>query len=62
VFMRCVQGFGGENHYDDLNVDGRIILKWIVNTSDGGMDRIDLAYCRDRWRDLVHSVMNIRVS
>jgi hypothetical protein len=27
----------------------------------GGMDRIDLAQDRDRWRALANTVMNIRV-
>jgi hypothetical protein len=26
----------------DLGVDGKIILKWIFKTSNGGMDWIDL--------------------
>ena len=28
----------------------------------GGIDRIDLAQDRDRWRDVVNTVMNLRVS
>jgi hypothetical protein len=36
------------NHLDDLNVYGRIILKWIFKKGDGGMDWIDLAVDRDR--------------
>jgi hypothetical protein len=33
---------------EDLGVDGRIILKWILRKWDGDMDWIDLA--RDRYR------------
>jgi hypothetical protein len=36
---------------EDLGVDGRIIVKWISKKWVGGMDRIDLAQDRDRWRD-----------
>jgi hypothetical protein len=45
----------------DPGVDGRIILKWIFKKWAGGMDWIDLAQDRDRWRALVSAVMNLRI-
>ena len=43
-------------------VDGRIILKWIFERLDGGIEWIDLAQDRDRWRTLLNEVMNLRVT
>jgi len=40
---------------------GDEILKWIFMKWDGGMDWIELAQDRDRWRDLVDAVMNLWV-
>ena len=59
-------GFWSKNlrerdHSKDPGVDGRIILKWIFRKWGGGMDWIDLAQDRDRWRAVVNAVMNIRV-
>jgi hypothetical protein len=48
------------DHLGDPGVDGRIILKWIKNW-DGGMDWIQPAQIRDRWRALVNAVMNLPV-
>jgi hypothetical protein len=50
----------GSDHLGDLRVDGRIILKWILKNWNGGMDWIDLAQVRDRWRAVVNAVMNLR--
>ena len=50
------------DHLEDLGVDGRIILEWILEKWDGGMDWIDLAQDRDGWRAVVNAVMNLRVS
>ena len=50
------------DHLEDPDVDGRIILRWIFRKWDvGGMDWIDVAQDRDRWRTLVNAVMNLRV-
>jgi hypothetical protein len=49
------------DHLGDTGVDGRIILKQIFKKWDGGMDLIELAQDRDRWRAVVNAVMNFRV-
>jgi hypothetical protein len=46
---------------EDPGVDGRTILKWIFERLGGGVDWINLAQDRDRWRALVNAVMNLRV-
>jgi hypothetical protein len=46
---------------EDPGIDGRIILKWIFDRMDGGIDWINLAQDRDRWRALVNTVINFRV-
>jgi hypothetical protein len=49
------------DHLEDPGVDVRIILKWTCEGWMGGMDWINLAQDRDRWRALVNAVMNLRV-
>jgi len=50
------------DHSEDPGIDGRIILRWIFRKWDaGGMDWIELAQDRDRWRALVNAGMNFRV-
>jgi hypothetical protein len=58
--------FGGKqlkegDHFKDRDVDERIILKWIYEQWDGGMDWIDLAQDRDRWRALINAVIKLCV-
>jgi hypothetical protein len=50
-------------HLEDPSIDGRIILKWICEGSngEGGIDWIDLAQDRDRWRAVVNAVMSLQV-
>jgi hypothetical protein len=46
----------------DPGVDGRTILKWIFERlNEGGIDWIELAQDRERWRALVNAVMNLRI-
>jgi len=52
----------GKTQPGRTGVDEKIILKWIFYKWDGGMDWIDLAQDRYRWRALVNAVMNLRVS
>jgi hypothetical protein len=49
------------DHLEDPDVDGRIILNGSSRSGMGGMDWIDLAQDRDRWRAVVNAVMNLRV-
>jgi hypothetical protein len=44
------------DHLEDPCVNGRIILKCIFKKWNGGMDWIQLAQDRDRWRALVIAV------
>jgi len=51
------------DHLGETSVDGKIILRWIFSKWDvRGMDWMDLAQDRDRWRALVNAVMNHRIS
>jgi len=49
------------DHWGDQGVDGTIIVRWVFSKWNGGMDWIDLAEYRNRWRALVNVAMNLRV-
>jgi hypothetical protein len=48
------------DHLEDLGKDGRIILKRIFLKWKVGMDWIDLAQDRVRWRAFVNTVLSFR--
>ena len=52
----------GRGHLENLDVDGRIILKLIFKKWDEGMDWIDMADDKERWRDFLSAVMNFWVA
>jgi hypothetical protein len=61
---RRIQSFGGDEEkrpLEDLGVDGRIILRWIVRKKNGGVEWVNLAQDRDRWRAVVNAVISLRV-
>jgi hypothetical protein len=45
----------------DPGVDGRIILKWLLEKWDVGMDWIDVDRSRDSWRAVVNAVLTLWV-
>jgi hypothetical protein len=49
------------DHLGHSRVGTWIIFKWIFKKWDGGMDWIELAQHRDRWRALVNALMNLRI-
>jgi len=49
------------DHLEDSGLDGKIILRWICKTWDGGMDWNVLGQDGDRWQALVNAVMSLRV-
>jgi hypothetical protein len=46
-------------HLEELDVDGKILLKWIFKNG-GGMEWFAVVHDRDRWRALVYAVMSLR--
>jgi hypothetical protein len=46
---------------EDQGVDGRMRSEWILERLAGSVEWIHLAQERDRWRDFVNTVMNLRV-
>jgi hypothetical protein len=53
----------GKDHLKDQGVDGRMGPKWTLGrlVGRGGVEWIQLAQDRDRWRAVVNAVMNLRV-
>jgi len=50
----------GQDHLEDVGVDGRIILKWIL-MGWVSMDWMDFAHDRDEWQAVMRTVMSFQV-
>jgi hypothetical protein len=62
--QKCIQHFGqrklkGRDHLGDQDIDGRIILKLILD--NWIVDWILLAQESDQWQAVVNTAMNLRV-
>jgi hypothetical protein len=52
----------GRDHSEDLGVDGRILLEWILRETEWKCENwIHLAQDRNQWQALVNTVINLRV-
>jgi hypothetical protein len=49
----------GKGQFGNVDVDGRTILKWILETGWGNVDGFDLAQDRDKWLAGVNTVTNL---
>jgi hypothetical protein len=55
----------GRDHSKDLLGGGKIILEWILGKQEGGgegADWIHVTQDKNQWRDLMKTVMNLRVT
>jgi len=55
-------GLSGRDHLEDPGIRWEDNIKMDLHYEDGGgMDSIDLAQDRDKWRALVNTVMSLRL-
>ena len=57
AYSALVENLREGGHLKTPGVNGRIILKWIFERLDGGIDWIGLDQDRDGWRTVVNTVM-----
>jgi hypothetical protein len=64
MHKRVLSGNRNEgDHLEDPDVDDRIVLKLILNKSDGGgIDYICLVQDRDKWWDVLNKIISLWVA
>jgi hypothetical protein len=61
AYRTLVESQKERHHWEDQDLGGWTILKWILEIGWDGVDWMDLAQDRDQWRALVNTVLNLRV-
>jgi hypothetical protein len=51
-----------KHHSEDQGIEKKMRSEWILGRLTGGVEWIQLAQDRDRWRTLVNAVMNLPVA
>jgi hypothetical protein len=46
---------------ENLGLDGKVVLEWMLGKCARRYGMVDLAEDRDHWRAVVNTVMNLRV-
>ena len=59
--LLCCRNLKERHHLEGLDIEGRIILKWILKKYEGWHGLGSSAQDRDKWRAFVNMVMNLRV-
>lgn len=49
------------DHFENLELNGGMILKWVFKKLDSGIDLTDLVQNRDIWLTVVNTITNFRV-
>jgi len=55
-----LENWKGRDHSEDLGVDWKIILEWILGRLSEDLHWMHLAQDMDQWRAVVNTVMNLR--
>jgi hypothetical protein len=58
---RWVGNLNDGYHLEDLDIDGRVVLKWILKKQMGVVHWINLAHKRKKFRPVVSMATNIRI-
>jgi hypothetical protein len=58
---RLLENMKGRSYWGDLALDGRMLLKRILNKCVGDVERICLVRVRDQWLAVVNTALNFRL-
>jgi len=61
VYIILIGNMNSRQHLEDLGIDWKIILEWILGTQVGGCGLDAAGSDRDCWQALVNTVMNLQL-